>query len=43
MDLSELSMLLESIQGVEVCREDFEAAAARLSTLPNLPDDQVRV
>lgn len=42
MDLAELSMLLESIQGVEVSREDFECAAASLSKLTSLPDDQVQ-
>ena len=41
MDLAELSMLLESIQGVEVSREDFETAATSLSKLTSLPDDQV--
>lgn len=40
MDLSELAMMLESVNAVEVTKEEFDEAAARLSTFTWLSNDQ---
>lgn len=40
MDLAELAMMLESVNAKDVTIEEFEAAAAKLSKLHGLSNDQ---